>query len=85
MDSDHIVDASLLTEGGGPPDVDWKQKFIELLTRGADGVVSDEDVEFILSLLTGSSDDPKAWLQGLVDQIGPDNMKKLLGLYLIFG
>jgi len=66
-------------------EVDWEEMLTELLRRGADGEVSDEDVAFVLSLLTGSSDDPKAWLQSLVDRIGPENMRKMLGLWMIFG
>lgn len=63
----------------------WEVKIMELIQRAADGHISDEDVEFVMGLLTGSSEDPKKWLQELVDKIGPDNLKKLLGLWFIFG
>lgn len=64
---------------------DWEVKILELIQRAADGVVSDEDVAFVLELLTGANEDPKKWLQDLVDRIGPKNLKKLLGLWFIFG
>lgn len=63
---------------------EWEAKLQELLMRGMDGEVSDEDVAFVLELLTGANDDPKEWLQSLVDKIGPENMRRIYGLWMIF-
>jgi len=63
---------------------DWKTAITSLLMRAQDGEISDDDVEFVLSLLPSADDDLQAWLQDLVFKLGQKNIELIMYLWMIY-
>jgi len=64
--------------------MDWDSVVSQILMRAADGVVSDEDVAYILSILPTGDTNLKEWLQDLVDRVGAENVQLLMALYMLY-
>lgn len=76
---DYEEDIALMEE-----EFNWKAAITGLLMRAQDGEVSDDDVDFVLSILPGVDDNLQEWLQDLVDRLGQKNIELIMYLWMIY-